>query len=221
MADAISYARSLGALTSCAHPKPYGPAWDYGTVDNYDCIEVWNGPWFLLNQIALDTWVKQISAGRRIPALAGSDWHRHSELEDDEPRAPGMPCLWVYVPAEPSAVAILDAIRCGHASLSRDVSGPLLEIYAGPGHAAMGGDAVLRAESGLLALRLRCRGGAGCRLDLLDQTGIVWDQTIEQDDQTILVDLPVAASIFVRAELRDGDEAVVALTNPIYLTLGE
>ena len=57
MEAALEFARQRGALVSCNHPKPYGPDWDFRQVTNFDCLEVWNGPWFLFNQQALDYWL--------------------------------------------------------------------------------------------------------------------------------------------------------------------
>jgi len=217
MAAALHYAHERGAITSCSHPKPFGPPWDYAEVTDYDCVEVWNGPWFLINQIALDFWTRQIAAGRRIPAVAGSDWHRRSEMADDPPRAPGTPCVWVYVAEEASAQAILQAIRRGHVVMSDEPAGPLLDMRAGSAFSAMGGDTLPRPFDGRLPLRVHCRRGAGYRLQLLDQNGVLFEQVLHQPDEVVTAYLDVAASLFVRAELRAGDEAMKALTNPVYL----
>ena len=131
MSAALRLAGERGALRSCNHPRPYGPPWAFEDVTDYDCIEVWNGPWFVLNSISLDFWTRRLAQGRRIPAIAGSDWHRVSEMAGDQPRAPGTPCVWLHVPEQPSAAAILSAIRQGHIAMSEDVSGPLLDLRAG------------------------------------------------------------------------------------------
>ncbi len=218
VAAALRLAHARGAVTSCNHPKPFGPPWACTDVTGYDCIEVWNGPWFALNQIALDGWLRQISAGRRIPALAGSDWHRRSEMDEEDPRAPGTPVNWVYVPGAPGAESILDAIRRGHVSLSRDVAGPLLDLRAGAHARAMGGDEMARPVDGRLPVRVHCRRGAGHRLQLLDQQAVLFERVLSQADETVSADLAVAASLFVRAELRAlSNEEVTALSNPVYL----
>ncbi len=217
MEAVLRFARARVALISCNHPKPFGPPWAYPEVTGYDCIEVWNGPWFAANQYALDFWAHRIAQGERIPALAGSDFHRRSEMEDEDRRAPGAPVTWVYVPGQPGADAILSAIREGHISMSSDIDGPQLELCAGPGLAAMGGDALPRPADGRLPVQVRCRRGAGCRLQLLDQSNVLFEHTFSAADETVTADLAVADSVFVRAELRDADEAVTALSNPIYL----
>ena len=215
MAAALEFANARGAVTACNHPRPFGPPWDFETVTNYQCIEVWNGPWTLLNQIAVDFWVRQLNTDRRIPAIGGSDWHRHKELVEQPPHAPGIPTTWVYVEETPSASSILQAIRRGHVSLSDEPNGPLLDLRAGEEFIAMGGDSIPRPD-GRLPVRVHCQRGAGYELQLLDQHAVLHKQKISDDDATMLVELPISNSAYVRAELRAADESMKALTNPIY-----
>jgi hypothetical protein len=217
MSAALAKARAGGGLTSCCHPKPFGPAWDFAEVDSYDCIEVWNGPWFSLNPVSLDFWLERIRHGRRLPALAGSDWHRLAEMQDDTPRAPGRPVTWVRVDGKPSAQAILTSIRSGRVTLSHDVGGPLLEMTAGAHKQALTGDRVSRPASGVLPIQIRCQRGAGYILLIMDQDHTLHEQKLTQDDEAIAVGIAVGGAAYVRAELRDSEETMMAMTNPIYL----
>jgi hypothetical protein len=214
MAAAIRFAAERGALVSCNHPKPYGPPWEYEQVDGYDCVEVWNGPWYVLNEASLEFWLRQQAGGRRIPAVGGSDYHRKSQLAETPPRAPGTPTLWVHVPGTPNAQAILTAIRQGHVSLSDEPDGPFLDLRSG---ATICGDALPRPSNGRLTLQVHAARGAGHRLRLLDQEGALLGRTIAEADETVDAELPVARSLYVRAELRDARGNMKALTNPIYL----
>lgn len=217
MAAALQRAKELGGVTSCNHPKPYGPPWEYDEVDGYDCLEVWNGAWVILNQHALDVWTRQLARGRRLPAVAGSDWHRLREVSAQIKRAPGAPVVWLHVPEPPSPAAILRALRRGHIALANDVDGPLLDLRAGDDEGPMGGDATPRPADGRLAVHVRVQRGAGGRLQLLDQSGVLFEQTMRGDDEHVAAHVAVAGSLFVRAELRGDDGAMLALSNPIYL----
>jgi hypothetical protein len=217
MEAALRFANERGAVTACGHPKPFGPPWEFESVTNYHCIEVWNGPWTLLNQMSLDFWIKQLATGRRIPAIGGSDWHRQRELESNPPRAPGIPTVWVYVPGTPSASAILDAIRRGHIVLTDRPNGAFLDLHAGEDFAAMGSDAIVRPSDGKLSIRFHCQRSADSVLRLLDQQGVLFEQTIVDDDVTVTIELSVSNSLYVRAELRTRDDVMEALTNPVYL----
>lgn len=218
MASAIRYAIERGALTACNHPKPFGPPWDYADVEGYDCIEVWNGPWYVMNQSSLDFWTTRLAQGKRIVATGGSDWHHFAELDEVPPRAPGTPTMWVHVDAPPTAASILQAIRRGHVALSDEPEGPLLDLQAGPDFATRAGDVLERDPNSALPIQVHCERGAGAVLTLHDQHGIVFSQNITRDDQTVVTELPSGQSLFIRAELRAPDDNLRALTNPIYLT---
>jgi hypothetical protein len=217
MAAALRFAVERGALVSCNHPKPYGPPWEYEDVTGYQCIEVWNGPWYVLNQASLDFWLRQLQSGRRIPAIGGSDYHRKSELAETPPRAPGTPTVWAYVLDTPNAHSILKAIRQGHVSLSDEPDGPFLDLRAGAGSVALCGNVLARPEDSRLPVRLRCLRGESCRLQILDQEGALLERTLVEPDEIVLAELPVTRSLYVRAELRDTRGNMKALTNPVYL----
>jgi hypothetical protein len=218
MAAALRFASERGALTCCNHPKPSGPPWDYRSVTNYDCIEVWNGPWTPLNQVALDFWASQLAAGRRIPATGGSDWHRRRELEQASPRAPGIPTVWVHVPGAATEATVLEAIRQGHVSLSDRPDGPFVELRAGTDFSALCGDVVPRPDDNRLRVRVHCRWAQGLELRILDQRGILHQQLLSEPEETEILDLAIADSLFVRAELRAPNQDLRGLTNPIYLS---
>lgn len=217
MEAVVRYANERGGITSCGHPKPYGPNWDFASVTNYQCIEVWNGPWVGLDELSLGYWLEQIAAGRRIPAVGGSDYHRAGESEGDLIRNLGTPTNWVYIDGPHSAATILEAVRRGHVSLADQPDGPLLDLRGGVGYEVMAGDATARPITESLPIRLHCQRGAGSRLQLLDQRGVVFEQDMLEEDVIIEHLLPTAGSLYVRAELRSREERMRALTNPIYL----
>ncbi len=230
MRAAIQFANARGALTSCNHPKPFGPMWEYAEVEDYHCIEVWNGPWQARNEDSLAFWTERLAQGKRFVAVGGSDWHHFQELDAAPPRAPGTPTMWVYVDETPSADTILDAIRRGHVALADEPNGALLELAVcpliqetdgalydlcvEPERAARGGDALERAPESLV--QVRCRRGAGNILQVFDDAREWLRQEISQDDQTITFAVQTAHSLYLRAELRDGQGEMQALTNPIY-----
>lgn len=217
MAAAIRFAVEHGAVTTCNHPMPFGPMWDYADVEGYHCVEVWNGPWQLGNQASLDFWTERLAQGKRFVAIGGSDYHRRTDKTEPLPRAPGTPTVWVKLEAEPSAAAILSAIRRGHVSLSDEPVGPFLDLRARTNPRVIAGDVLTRDKNDPIEIELECLRGTGHVLKLLDQRGGVYEQSITQSQQTIQTTLAVRDSLFIRAELRDGEDNVRAITNPIYL----
>jgi len=203
MRASIQRANDLGYVTSCNHPRPYGPPWEFMDVLNQQCIELWNGPWELFNQAALDLWEVQIRQGRRVVAVGGSDAH-------------GTPTTWVYCPGPPSAVALLDALRAGHAFVSEGADGPRLTMSAGP---AMMGDAIPRPPDARLLLTVRAVGGAGSTLEVRGAPGCLLQYPVTGPDEVITLTLDVSSTAYVRAQLVSGADSDLlrALTNPIYL----
>jgi hypothetical protein len=215
MEQAIRFASARGALTSCNHPKPLGPAWEYAEVANYDCIEVWNGAWSVRNEQSLEFWLAQLKRGERKPAVGGSDFHRRSQMQETPPRAPGSPTTWVRVSGKQDAAAILLALGQGHITLSAQPDGPLLELRVGSGP-AQAGDAVIVPPGSKVEASVQCRRCAGGHLRLLDQNGVLFSARIREGGQSVQALLGVAASLYVRAELRDADSSMLAMTNPVY-----
>ena len=215
MATVIAAAKAYGGLTSCNHPRPFGPDWDYRSVTTFDCVEVWNGPWVRDNQLALDFWLEQLAAGRHAVAVGGSDYHRPTDFSDDPYRGLGAPTTWVYAPGATSEADVVNAIRRGRVALSDRPDGPHVEL-CGPG-GALTGDLIPRRGDGRLAVRVRCRRAAGCRLTLHDQAGVLSAHDVAGDDFTVEPALPDAFSLYVRAELRNAAGVMRALTNPLFI----
>jgi hypothetical protein len=210
MAQAVAEASRRGYVVSCNHPRPYGPEWVYGGVNTFDCIEVWNGPWPLMNDVSLEFWESRLRAGRRYTAVGGSDSHflkraHHARLAH--------PTLWIYCDGEPSACKLLRALRAGHVTISERPTGPRLLLNAGD---AMMGDALARPAGNQLSLSVRALNGEGSSLEVHTWAGCVYSLAVQSDDVYFELPVDVSSTPYVRAQLVD-NRMVRALTNPIYL----
>lgn len=211
---AADEATRRGYHRSLNHPRQYGPEWAYPAVDDFDSIEVWNGPWPALNDQCVAFWEERLRAGRRIPAVGGSDCHfhhreHHAKLAE--------PVVWVYAPDGLSPRAVLDAVRAGHVMISESVRGPRLFVHAG---AAMMGDAVQRPVDNRLSLAFRAEQAAGCILEVITAHGVAASQPVTDDCADLTLDIDVTDTPYVRAQLVDDRQParlVRALTNPLYL----
>lgn len=114
--ELIKKARSLGALISVNHPKcsicPY--LWKN---ENFDTVEIWNGPMTKRNNRAIKYWTELLKQGRRIPAVGGSDYHKPLN-----PAKIGHPVTAVFSNSR-SSKDILEAIRLGHCFVTASVNG--------------------------------------------------------------------------------------------------
>jgi hypothetical protein len=213
MKAAIAEAKSRGYLVSCNHPRPNGPAWAFENVENFDCIEVWNGPWELNNEACLAFWEAKLKQGKIYPALGGSDTHFHKRSHHAKL---GEPSTYIYCPEAPSPMALLKALKKGHAFISDSADGPEIVLSSGM---AMMGDSVASPENREISIKLECKKAAGLSLEILTAKGIVY-QSQAQDDLSLSI--PIGTSPYLRAQLREGYSGKVrALTNPIYLTQGD
>lgn len=140
MREIIANARKRGAVISVNHPKcgicPY--LWE---GEDFDMLEVWNGPMRPTNIRGLVYWTKLLRQGRKIPIVGGSDYHK--------PHTPvrlGNPVTGVYSPSM-SADDIISSLTKGHAFVTSSVSGVRLTIRNGK--AFMGDTTKLDTAAGL------------------------------------------------------------------------
>lgn len=215
MAEAVAAAAGRGYVVSLNHPRPYGPDWVYPNVDtDFDSIEVWNGPWPLMNEVSLEFWERRLRAGRRYTAVGGSDSHFHKR---DHHAQLASPTLWIYCEGEPTAPKLLDSLRAGHVMITEGPTGPRLTLCSGE---AMMGDSVSAPESGELPMLVRVLGGEGCTLELHTASGCVFQQVVDSEDVLLETPVDVTSTPYVRAQLithGDPTSLMRALTNPIYI----
>lgn len=208
MLAVVAQAKESGALVSVNHPKcPFCPyLWSSQTC--FDMMEIWNGPMRKANTDAIRWWHGMLAAGRRLPAVGGSDFHR-----DRSPVRFAQPVTAVYSES-PAAADILDALRQGHSYIMTSIRGVRLSVMT-PG--VLFGD-VLR-DGAAEALRFRAEGGrAGMRLMAATDRGVAagtdtWHQGMAE------LCLPIEGQRFVYLVVvckLPGAQRVCAISNPVY-----
>jgi hypothetical protein len=224
---AISMAHAAGGLFSANHPKTNGPPWGFQTFTGIDCLEVWQGPWFLSNYQSLALWDELLRSGQRVVGVGGSDQHQPPAAEGATWHRVGQPTTWVYA-SSLEEQAILGAIKAGHVAISAGPKGPRLELWAAArGTQAMMGDSLTVSGEEPVHVTGRVLGGEGLILRLVGPEGVIAQIPIEGDDSTFAHTLAVRVSSYVRAEVAEplapeeaGEPAALtlqALSNPIYL----
>lgn len=204
-------ARERGALIVVNHPFDPGCGFHFDLdALPWDCIEVWNGPMLESNLRAIAHWHRLLSAGRRIPACGGSDYHRDSPF-----LFLGGPTMCVF--AESAGRSdILAALRAGRGFITFAPHGPTLELAAGE---AIMGDTVNWQE--LKEVRIHAQGllaGDVVRVATGQQTAALFTAPADGD---VSLTYALAAPGFVRAEILrsflPGLPMLPALlSNPIY-----
>ena len=125
----LAEARAAGAMIVVNHPfcaPECGWAWGMERTP-FDAVEAWNGALMHENEntACLSWWHAQLLAGRRIPVIGGSDFHRTGPLS-----LPGVPCTCLYAPSR-DPEDLMAALRQGHGYIKMYPDAPDLEARAG------------------------------------------------------------------------------------------
>lgn len=211
MEAAVASAREQGYFISCNHPKPHGPEWAYPAITDFDCIEVWNGPWMFFNIDALKYWKKLLDAGQRITAVGGSDSHFHLR---EHPAKLAHPTTVIYCDGAPSPLKLLQSLRAGHAFITESPQGP--QIFLNCGGARMGDTAHITSDE--ITLQIQVMNGVGKQLELWSakRLHVCTIDTLDWQ-QDITIPSPTQGYIFAQLTTGDDEPTIVhALTNPIY-----
>lgn len=135
--NTINQARDAGCYITLNHP--FGPvswiAFDWTSFE-YDAVEIYNGGlgWDGSDQAALDSYLCDISQGRRVTALAGSDNHRiNVEFPGNATNpSPGSPQIYVWA-QELQWSQIIESLDRGHVTVS-DTNRPIeMDAYDAQG----------------------------------------------------------------------------------------
>ncbi|NOZ27415.1 MAG: CehA/McbA family metallohydrolase [Chloroflexi bacterium] len=226
VARVIEEAHRRGRLFSVNHPKEGGPPWEYGTDLPFDCVEVWQAPWFVRNWESRRFWMRLLEQGRRVVAVGGSDRHQPPFRGVLGFYEVGTPTTWVYAEAL-AQETILAGVRAGHVFISESPAGPRIELTAeAGGHTVMMGDELPCRGASEALVHARVLGASGKVLWLLTRSGLAEAVPITSDGFEYAARVPVDAG-FVRAEivypesewgdLPGGEPRIAALGNPIYL----
>ncbi|MGH8791116.1 MAG: CehA/McbA family metallohydrolase [Stackebrandtia sp.] len=209
------------AVAVAAHPYcPFvGCRWKFG-YDDFDAVEVWNGPWTPDDEIALQHWDSMLVENAKkdkpwLPAVGNSDSHHDGQTV-------GLPQTAVLAD-DLSRASVLDAVVAGRAYVaeSAEVS---LEFTAAAGEETVGvgerlGDAGPEDE---VEVRLAVAGASGATAYLHTDQGMVFEQALPADGVIAWTTRPQVAT-YVRAEVRRAPDnpvlpgPMVAFTNPIFL----
>lgn len=218
LADRLAEVHEAGGLCVAAHPHaPYRSGTFMYAYDGFDAVEVWNGrwssdlPWNADNAAALAEWGRRLGtgvhSGRWRPAVGNSDAHLPGQI--------GVPRT-VVLADELSADAVLAGIRAGRSFLAATAGIDLaLDAVAGDDRAGIGDR--LGTAGRRVTVRLRVAGVPGGAVTLHTDEGAAYAAPLPADG-TVEWTTTAAESSYVRAEVRDPDGQMAALTNPVVLT---
>lgn len=204
---------AAGCLYIIAHPMDPGDPGCCGCRwEHYDMmpgsarvVEIWDGIWSPSNQEALTWFYHWLNEGRRLTATSGTDLH-----EEPPPGVRG--AVNVVYAEDLTEDAIISAIKAGRSYVS---GGPtlLLTVVTESGHEAMLGDTV---PPGTAAAVIRWNGAHAGDILRLNVDGRAYREKIVGDAGEVRWPLASGHARWCNAELRDADDGLWAVTNPIY-----
>ena len=208
-----------GGLATAAHP--FTPclacSWKFGYA-GMDAVEVWNGPWTLDDELAVQQWNSMLVSGTFLPAVGNSDAH-------SEPQVVGLPQT-VVLAESLSTAAVLDGIRAGRSYLAESSAVSLALTASGGGHSAGIGERLAVREDVPVTVTATVAGVSGvAQVVFVTDEGQAFATALPGGAGTVSWQTTAAVSAYVRAEVRHpGTDptgtvpgAMAALTNPIFL----
>jgi hypothetical protein len=220
--------RGLGGLAVIAHPSVPIPTtgWTFGSWDDADAVEVWNGPWTMDDEGTLARWHAMLVAGRFLPAVGSSDSHRPDQ-------AVGLPQTVVLADTLGTG-ALVKALEAGRAWIAESSDVHLSLHVTGPSGSATCGERLAAGAADEVLVTLRVEGVPGCVATLIGPSGVFATATADDAGAVLLEqELPAGSVPFVRAEVRrpassaddvpvdpttdSAGTTMVALTNPVFV----
>jgi hypothetical protein len=212
-----------GAIAVVAHP--FAPclacAWQFGYA-GMDAVEVWNGPWTLDDEVAVQLWNGMLAPAARgghwLPAMGGSDAH-------GEPQVVGLPHN-VVLADDLDRGAVLEGLKAGRTWIAESADVDLTFTVSGGGAAAGIGERLPLAPGEPVTATLDVGGVPDATVLLVSDEGQAHAEVLPAAGTgTVRWQTTPAASAYVRAEVRhpSADPSgtvpgpMAALTNPIFL----
>jgi hypothetical protein len=212
----VADAHAQGALFSINHPylDCAGCGWTHDVPAGVDALELSNpGASGIAQAMAL--WDALLRAGRRVTAVGASDWHRPGAVGVDTPAVR-------VSAAELSTPAILRGIREGRVIVMARASLPPPSVVARSGlQSATIGETLSMAAQDAFEVEVAVDDPAyeGARVELVWRGETVERATLEARGTARFRRWPPSDG-YLRVHVTAADGAPLAITNPVFVTVG-
>lgn len=180
----------------------------------FDGVEVWNGSWNRLNNLAVDWWNEQLTSGHKLIPIGASDSH----VSSGSPNNLGFPQTVVYAQGL-SKSQIMKAIKNGKVYIRANESTKIAFEAKSGNEIAMLGDTLKVAEGQEpFQIDLMVEHCKGQNVKIISNLGLFKEIKLESDREDLSFQVHDSKIKFLRVEIRSAEEKMLALTNPIFIS---
>ncbi len=217
---AVDGVHRLGLLASLNHPTALcgGCDWSYGDWTKMDSVEIWNGAWDLQDETALKKWDELLQKGQKITAIGSSDTHNPPLAENKNGLAVGVPTNHAGMKSL-TQNELLAAIKNGRVWISAAPPNYNLEFSALNGSRVNIGDTSVILNGNI---RLDCKAKnfpVGATVSLISDGQVLFSEKTGNAAYIFTKNFSVGKDSYFRLEVRSEKGAMLAFTNPIYVSV--
>ena len=180
----------------------------------FDGVEVWNGNWNILNNLAVNWWNEQLISGHKLIAVGASDSH----VSEGSPNNLGSPQTVVHAQGL-SKSQIIEAIKDGKGYIRSDEKIKIVfEAISENENAMLGDTLIIREGKESFFLNLKVDNCSGQNMKIISNLGLFRQEVLESDNEDLSFQVNNSKIKFLRIEIRNDEDKMVALTNPIFIS---
>lgn len=185
--------------------------YDYKLCDG---VEVWNGNWNILNNLAVEWWNEQLILGHKLIAIGGSDSH----VKEGSRNNLGTPQTVVYAESL-SKDDLIKSIKNGMVYIKAEKKTKLhFEAKSGNNKATIGETLTILKTKNSINMNINLENSKGNFLKIITNLGLFKEQKINLENTTLSFQIDKTNIKYLRIEVRDKDNNMKVLTNPIFIS---
>ncbi len=179
----------------------------------FDGVEVWNGNWNILNNLAVNWWNEQLIAGQKLIAIGASDTH----VEDGSQNNLGSPQTLIYANSL-SKDDLINGMKSGKVYIRTDDSIQIdFQLRLGAKTAMLGDTLNMGNKKDSFEIAIHVENCNKQTLKIYSNLGLVKEIFLKSANEEVSFQIIDPKIKFLRLEIRNEKDNMVALTNPIFI----
>jgi predicted metal-dependent phosphoesterase TrpH len=179
----------------------------------FDGVEVWNGSWNLLDNLAVNWWNKQLMAGHKLIAIGASDTH----VSKGSTNNLGLPETVVFAQGL-SKNKLIKGIKEGKVYIRANDNIEIdFKISKGSITAMLGETLKLKNNQHSFDIHLQIKNCNQQKMILFSNLGVLKQEVLASNNENLKFKINNPNIKFLRLEIRGDEDKMLALTNPIFI----